>query len=158
MKKIERKWWPEYVEEEHEIDLHDILYALDSAAGYNGLSRYIQEWKNIPENPYGSYWPIYSEQAGGNSTIHDQLQIFWMIAVELFGECGTSPRSGWIEKENLESFHEWIDEITMSQTEEDLIEAYCASDEKISYEEWLKKKALDGDTACKKLCEALGME
>lgn len=143
MKKIERKWWPEYAEQEREIDLHDILYALDSAAHYNGLSRYIQEWKNIPENPHGSYSSIYSEQAEGNSTIYDQLQIFWMIAVCLFGDYGTSPRFGWIEKENLGAFHEWIDEITKSQTEEDLIDAYCASDEKISYEEWLKKNALD---------------
>lgn len=139
MKVIRREYWPNYKEYEEEIGIDDILYSLDSAGSYNGLSRYIQEWKNIPENPYGSYWPIYREQTDNIET-QAQLQIFWMIAVEMFGNCGTSPRSGWIEKENLEAFHEFIDRITESQREEDEIDEYCRAETDLSFDDWKSSK------------------
>ena len=28
----------------------------------------------------------------------EELNVLWLLLVEMFGECGTSPRSGWIEK------------------------------------------------------------
>jgi len=29
---------------------------------------------------------------------NEELNILWLLLVEMFGSCGTSPRSGWIEK------------------------------------------------------------
>ena len=32
------------------------------------------------------------------SSPNEELNVLWMLLVEMFGDCGTSPRSGWIEK------------------------------------------------------------
>ena len=41
-----------------------------------------------------------------------EFNVIWMILVEMFGSCGTSPRTGWIEKrEKCADFLEQIVEI-----------------------------------------------
>lgn len=32
------------------------------------------------------------------SSPNEELNVLWILLVEMFGDCGTSPRSGWIEK------------------------------------------------------------
>lgn len=32
------------------------------------------------------------------SSIDKELNVLWILLVEMFGNCGTSPRTGWIEK------------------------------------------------------------
>lgn len=32
------------------------------------------------------------------SSPNEELNVLWILLVEMFGNCGTSPRSGWIEK------------------------------------------------------------
>ena len=32
------------------------------------------------------------------STTDKELNVLWILLVEMFGDCGTSPRTGWIEK------------------------------------------------------------
>ena len=32
------------------------------------------------------------------STTDKELNVLWILLVEMFGNCGTSPRTGWIEK------------------------------------------------------------
>lgn len=88
-----------------------LLEALQSVVWYNGLSEELETWKDIePENRSGwiqqTYWPKYQNYPEAMA----QLQVFWMICVELFGECGTSPRFGWIE--DRESFKTFIDLLT----------------------------------------------
>ena len=55
-------------------------------------------------NPHEDEW-IYSTYDYG------QLEIIWMFLVLMYGEYGTSPRSGWIDEDNFEEFREFIDEI-----------------------------------------------
>ena len=32
------------------------------------------------------------------SSFNEELNVLWILLVEMFGDCGTSPRSGWIKK------------------------------------------------------------
>ena len=97
-----------------------LLDSLDSVTWYNGLASEILKWK---EDGYLKQYEDFSLSWKWEDFIsHDietrsQLQVFWMICVELFGECGTSPRTGWILLENKEAFHKFIDEITQSYRE-----------------------------------------
>lgn len=99
---------------EQGITADDLIEALDLVAHYNGIAELIYEWRNIePEN--GGLLPIYAEQSRKYSgQPYDQLQIFWMICVILFGDYGTSPRSGWIDKHNVRHFREFIERITQT--------------------------------------------
>lgn len=47
-----------------------------------------------------------------------QLQIIFMILVEMFGECGTSPRSGWIYREQFDTLRKYIEHILVDVLEE----------------------------------------
>lgn len=42
---------------------------------------------------------------------YGQLEIIWMFFVLMFGDYGTSPRSGWIDKDNFDDLREFIDMI-----------------------------------------------
>lgn len=46
------------------------------------------------------------------SSIDKELNVLWILLVEMFGNCGTSPRTGWIEKrKDCADFLETIVEI-----------------------------------------------
>ena len=46
------------------------------------------------------------------STTDKELNVLWILLVEMFGDCGTSPRTGWIEKrKDCADFLETIVEI-----------------------------------------------
>lgn len=100
------------------LDTRLLLDALDSVTHYNGLAEEVIEWKNLPLNEWGSYSPpeIFSK-ASIEWTPKYQCQVIWMILVFMFGDYGTSPRFGWIEKENKEQFDNFIDEITKTYQE-----------------------------------------
>lgn len=90
------------------IDSEKLLDALDTVTWYNGLAELVLEWKNLP---------VVTTAAGGKQIQHqyrsldgEQLEVIWMIAVSLFGDYGTSPRSGWIT--DVEGFYKFIDRIT----------------------------------------------
>ena len=93
--------------------------ALDSVTWYNGLAEYVLRWKQdalaISENgdKYFRADPMMYAAAGKrDARIFYQLQVLWMIAVDKFGNYGTSPRTGWIE--NISLFVLWCDEITQT--------------------------------------------
>lgn len=73
--------------------------ALQSVVWYNGLYEELLKWKEV--KPKRDIVTIDVDDP--------QLQVFWMIAVELFGDYGTSPRTGWIN--DIEGFHKWIDDM-----------------------------------------------
>lgn len=90
----------------------DYTRALDGVTWYNGLADVVLSWADLqpkngtllsPPKEYGADpWSPEEDKS--------QLQVIWMIAVELFGDCGTSPRFGWIE--DLDGFRKWVLEIT----------------------------------------------
>ena len=55
-------------------------------------------------NPHEDEW-IFSTYDYG------QLEIIWMFLVYMFGDYGTSPRTGWIDKENFKDVADYIDMI-----------------------------------------------
>lgn len=85
-----------------------IIEALADAFWYNGYEEEIQEWReemrkereqyNSVQCPFVSedfsWWNMSKDDLYG----YAQLQILWMLLVLLFGDYGTSPRYGWIEK------------------------------------------------------------
>lgn len=92
--------------------------ALDSVTWYNGLAEYVLRWKQdalaISESGYKFFSvdsTTYSAEER-DARIFYQLQVLWMIAVDKFGDYGTSPRTGWIE--NISLFVLWCDEITQT--------------------------------------------
>lgn len=89
--------------------------SLDSVTWYNGLAEYVVKWKQealaISENG-DKYFRTESVTYGAKDFY--QVQVLWMIAVDKFGEYGTSPRTGWIE--NIPLFVLWCDEITKTNT------------------------------------------
>ena len=59
------------------------------------------------------YWDLHPDDDTWIFSTYDygQLEIIWMFLVLLFGEYGTSPRSGWIDEDNFDELKEFIDEI-----------------------------------------------
>lgn len=112
-----------YEKEEEKRTDYDYADALDSITWYNGLAEYVDRWKDLPTTDHGTilcpseYYvspndaptpPWYTEVA-------EQLQVIWMIAVELFGDYGASPRYGWIDKPD--EFRGWVYRITQTWRE-----------------------------------------
>lgn len=88
--------------------------ALDSITWYNGLAPIVFSWINLKnDNGYSIGCPNdYGAPGNWSMANVSQLQIFWMYAVEMFGDYGTSPRFGWITDEA--GFKKWILDITKS--------------------------------------------
>lgn len=102
------------------MEAEKLIKALDSVTWYNGLAEIIVHWKD--EDYFERYedyslswkWEVFHSY---DQETQNQLQVIWMICVELFGECGTSPRTGWIELKNKEDFYQFIDDITETYQE-----------------------------------------
>lgn len=88
----------------------DIIDALDSVVWYNGMGDDISEWKALPPGEYGYI------NRPDNSRDNEQMEVLWMICVCLFGDYGTSPRTGWIE--DVEGFRKFVDAITKTHRED----------------------------------------
>jgi hypothetical protein len=92
--------------------------ALDSVTWYNGLAETVLTWLNLePVVPDSYITPMlnYGLADDEDTDAYYQLQVLWMIAVELFGDCGTSPRYGWIT--DIDGFNKWVLDITKTYRE-----------------------------------------
>lgn len=88
-----------------------LIDALDSVTWYNGLCEEIERWASLPKNKQYNSIPV------PEICWHqEQLQVIWMIAVNLFGNYGTSPRGGWIE--DVDGFRQFCLDITKTWREE----------------------------------------
>jgi hypothetical protein len=101
------------------IDVSDqykdnIIDALDSVTWYNGLAPYVRKWKKTIKKPFATPPDCYGADAFDGTT-QAQLQVIWMMAVIMFGDYGTSPRTGWIE--DIEGFQKFVDLITQTDQE-----------------------------------------
>lgn len=93
------------------ISADDYIYALKNVVSYNNLWQIIKRWKNIPRNSEYGFVSFQKDYGAGCEEEKFQLEVIWMIAVSLFGNYGTSPRSGWIEGDKYNDFCKWIDTI-----------------------------------------------
>ena len=104
---------------DREIGSEELIMALNSVTWYNGLAEIIVHWKD--ENYFNTdydylSWKWHTFKSYDMET-QNQLQVIWIICVELFGNCGTSPRSGWIE--DKAGFYRFVDDITKTYREAD---------------------------------------
>lgn len=84
-------------------DRDDLLDAIESICWYNGYGDALKELldylnENVDKDSY--YIPCPFDEL---SNIWETIQPIWMILVCLYGDYGTSPRSGWIEKKHFAS-------------------------------------------------------
>lgn len=108
---------------ERVLNEEEFLDSLDSVTWYNCLAEEIVKWKNLDNynryTPYGTAYPDQwlcpTMEFLINLSKDRQLEVIWMICVVLFGNYGTSPRSGWIEKKD--EFFAFIDGITQTYRE-----------------------------------------
>lgn len=84
-----------------------LVDALDSVVWYNGLGEYVLSWLELEPNNDSIPCPYFEYP---DKDIWNSLEPIWMICVCLFGDYGTSPRSGWIH--NVRGFRDFIESIT----------------------------------------------
>ena len=99
-----------------EVTTEAIINALDSVTWNNGIAEIIVKWKDegylvSDGSSLCLNWNMFDIY---DTSVRYLLEAIWTICVELFGDYGTSPRSGWIELENKDSFYKFIDDITES--------------------------------------------
>lgn len=100
------------------ITAHAMIDALDSVVWYNGLGETLRKWRHA--DPHNQEVILPFTMYRNNEIDPDeyyQLQVIWMICVVLFGDYGTSPRSGWIN--DWDGFRDFIDKITTIYMEEE---------------------------------------
>ena len=94
----------------------DLIEAMDSVTWYNGLAEKILEWKkpgvvDVSKDGTHLFGPKLQKWFGllerGDQA---QIQVFWMIGILLYGNYGTSPRTGWID--DWDGFMRFLDAIT----------------------------------------------
>lgn len=95
-----------------DVTKEKLLEALDCVTWYNGLAEIVISWEQLPVDEFCN-----CIKAPDIVWKNEQLQVIWMIAVWLFGNYGTSPRGGWIEKKNVEDFRRFCREITKTERE-----------------------------------------
>jgi len=107
--------------------MNKLLDALDSVVWYNQLVDFFDYIKEglIKEKNKGKY--CFSLMPRCNDTVKTicendsvaigQCEMFWMIMVEMFGSCGTSPRSGWLDIENYDAIIKFINSVTKTARE-----------------------------------------
>ena len=93
----------------------ELIYALNAIVFYNGIYEPLLKLKEdlINQKTDDNYllideFPEYKYEEYNDN----QFNIFWMMLVLLYGDYGTSPRSGWLEMRNKEKIIEFIDKIT----------------------------------------------
>ena len=107
--------------------LNEVADGFISVASYNGYTTVLKEWRDqldkaIKNNEYSLCCPL-GICSNGDTTqayIFGQLQVLWMFLVTLFGDYGTSPRYGWIEK--MAECKSFLDDIIKELEEEEVEE------------------------------------
>ena len=89
-----------------------LINAIRSIVNHNNRAEQILAWKNLPVNEY------HNIKAPENWANNRDLECIWIILVTMFGEYGTSPRSGWLKAKNKDAINTFIDMICCDYLEE----------------------------------------
>lgn len=93
---------------------YNFIDALDSIVWYNDLGEIVLSWKYKKPDMTGYITPDYRDKGYDIETV-TSLEFIWMIAVLMYGDYGTSPRSGWIK--DCPDFQSFIYSITRTYRE-----------------------------------------
>ena len=101
----------------------DIVDSIDSWIWYNclgeGVSGLIEVLELYPDKDQDDFDPYFTALEKWRTRWWDQLEPLFMIIVCLFGNYGTSPRSGWVERANMNECIRFL-ELCKSTYQEDL--------------------------------------
>lgn len=92
--------------------IEKMMEALNGVVQYNGLYQFIEKWRRVLFTAINENSGLLQRPPMENDLsifVQAQLEFIWMILVQLYGNYGTSPRSGWIE--NKEGALNFIDMI-----------------------------------------------
>lgn len=104
----------------NEKEIKKILKILDSITWYNGIYEPLLKLKEdiLKQQSDDNYFRTNEAKYKFEDFADSQFEIFWMMLVLMFGDYGTSPRSGWLEMKNKDKIIEFIDCITKTGAEE----------------------------------------
>ena len=88
---------------------YNLIDALDGVVWYWTFFYGVSSWENKKPDITGYISPDYRDKGYDIETVTD-LEFIWMVAVLMYGDYGTSPRSGWIK--DCSGFKEFIHSIT----------------------------------------------
>lgn len=94
----------------------NIIDVLDSIVWYNGIGDILLKLKEDITNSEGETYSKLKYKYDEFS--NNQFEIFWMMLVLMYGDYGTSPRSGWLNMENKNEIISFIDQITKTTKED----------------------------------------
>lgn len=83
--------------EKGEMKMSELIRAFATVIFYNGYEDSVRTWIEQLEL-HNENFCLMDYIPNRNDATYYQLQVLNMMLVELFGDCGTSPRFGWIEK------------------------------------------------------------
>lgn len=81
-----------------------VIDGFDGIVTSYGIWKQVYAWKDLPRNE--------NDTVFAPNDLSGVLEVLWVFCVNVFGDYGTSPRSGWIEAENYTDFCDFIDKIT----------------------------------------------
>jgi len=87
----------------------DFTEAFFHVVCYNGYEEDIKEWARICGEQEYPFVFLYRWNLHNDPFSRSQLEVLNIILVTLFGDYGTSPRTGWIEKK--QECKEFLDKI-----------------------------------------------
>ena len=99
---------------------NELLNALDSVTWYNSWGEVINSLKDYINNykPKSKYdtipWP---KDILGEYNCDHFPRIIWFLMVEMFGDCGTSPRVGWIDIDKRDEAIVFLENISKTYNE-----------------------------------------
>ena len=105
------------------MNYEQLIDTLDSITWYNGLYEPLLRLKKdlLDSNDNGNYMKWNDKLEPKYEYFSDnQFEIFWMMLVLMFGDYGTSPRSGWLCLDKKEKIIEFIDKITKTSQEDEV--------------------------------------
>lgn len=103
------------------MNYEQLIDVLDSITWYNGIYEPLLRLKKdlLDSNDNGIYMKWNDKLEPKYEYFSDnQFEIFWMMLVLMFGDYGTSPRSGWLCLDKKEKIIEFIDKITKTSQED----------------------------------------
>ena len=102
-------------------ELSELQDLFETVIWYNGLEDQLREMVSLQPNDDTGYimYDYYKYNMGRdkNERIYYQVQILWIMLVEKFGDYGTSPRFGWIEK--IDEYKHFLKDILDNIEEDD---------------------------------------
>lgn len=94
----------------------DIIEALASVARYNGWHETLCSIRNYLSSEMAAthsskYWNIAFPGILGGLDPDVYPRIVWFIMAEMFGDCGCSPRTGWIDGDKSDAALKFINQL-----------------------------------------------